>query len=124
MNIRRTLISALFGLVFIGMTAFGAEAATQQAKLSWSATSMVNADRTAIERKTGPTGTYAQIGTTTGATVLTFTDATVVQGTVYCYRYMVGNAIGNSVPSDEGCNGTMGVPNKPGPLTITIEIVP
>ena len=55
-----------------------------------------------MERKTGPTGTYAPIATTgTGAT--TYVDSTVVAGTTYCYRVSASNALGGSGYSNEAC---------------------
>jgi len=55
-----------------------------------------------VERKTGPTGTYAPIATTgTGAT--TYVDSTVVAGTTYCYRVRASNALGGSGYSNEAC---------------------
>jgi|GEM_PF-448032 len=53
-----------------------------------------------IERKTGTSGTYAQIGTT-NTNVVTFTDNTGVPGTTYYYRVCAYNSQGNSSYSNE-----------------------
>jgi hypothetical protein len=64
-----------------------------------------NANGTAffkVERKTGTTGTYSQIGTTpTGAT--SFSDSTLTSGTTYCYRVRASNSSGDSPYSNEAC---------------------
>jgi hypothetical protein len=55
-----------------------------------------------IERRTGPTGVYAQIATTsTGA--IEYVDTTPVTGTTYCYRVRASNAGGDSDYSNEAC---------------------
>ncbi len=76
---------SLFTLILVGGAVFTAGVASAaQISLSW----VDNSGGTAtfgVERKTGTTGTYAQIGTT-GAGVTTFADSTVVAGTTYCYR--------------------------------------
>lgn len=54
-----------------------------------------------IERKTGGTGTYAEIATT-GADITSLTDAgPLAQGTVYYYRVTALGAGGDSFPSGE-----------------------
>lgn len=53
-----------------------------------------------IERKTGASGTYSQIGTT-GAQVTTYTDAGLSEGELYTYRVRAYNAVGNSSYSNE-----------------------
>ena len=55
-----------------------------------------------IERKTGTTGTFAQIATT-AANVALYVDATVVSGTTYCYRVRAYNSAGNSAYTNEAC---------------------
>jgi hypothetical protein len=54
-----------------------------------------------IERKTGTTGTFAQIATT-AANVELYADATAVSGT-YCYRVRAYNSAGNSAYTNEVC---------------------
>ena len=69
-----------------------------------------NANGTAffkVERKTGTTGTYTQIGTTpTGVT--TYVDSTLATGTTYCYRVRASNSFGDSPYSNEACRTTGG----------------
>ena len=55
-----------------------------------------------IERKTGTTGTFAQIATT-AANVAFYADTTVVTGTTYCYRVRANNGAGNSAYTNEAC---------------------
>jgi hypothetical protein len=55
-----------------------------------------------VERKTGTTGTYGQIGTTAmGAT--SYVDTAVTTGTTYCYRVRASNESGDSGYSNEAC---------------------
>lgn len=96
-------------------------AATQNAVLTW--TDLAGETGYKIERKAGPTGTYAQIGTTL-AGVVTYTDVNLTQGTNFCWRVTATNAVGDGVPSDEVCMATAGVPGKVGGLNVTIQIVP
>jgi hypothetical protein len=56
-----------------------------------------------IERRTGTTGTYAQIATT-AAGVTSFVDTTVVADTIYCYRVGASSAGIVSGYSNEACN--------------------
>lgn len=55
-----------------------------------------------IERKTGTTGTYAQIFKT-AANVTTYTDATAVAGTLYCYRLKAFSTSSQSAYSADAC---------------------
>ena len=55
-----------------------------------------------IERKLGSTGTYAQI-TTVGSTVTSYTDASVVSASMYCYRTQAFNSTQTSAYSNEAC---------------------
>ena len=114
------ILSILAVLIFIAMPIIG-QAATQQAVLTW--TDLTNETGYVVERKIGPTGTYAQVGTTL-AGVVTYTDLNLVQGTNYCWHVSGVNAVGNGVPSDDACMSTVGVPGKVGGLNVTIQIVP
>ena len=58
-----------------------------------------------IQRKTGVTGTYVQIGTP-GANVTTYADGTVTDGTLYYYRVSATNATGDSAFSNEASGTT------------------
>lgn len=60
-----------------------------------------------IERKTGTTGTFAQIATT-AANVALYADTTVVTGTTYCYRVRAYNGAGNSAYTNETCTAGAG----------------
>ena len=97
------------------------EAATQQAVLTW--TDLPNEDSYVIERKVGPTGAYAQVGTAT-KDVVTFTDPDLAQGTNFCWHVAGKNAIGTGPFSDDVCVATAGVPGKVGGLKVIIQIIP
>ena len=58
-----------------------------------------------IERKIGPTGTYAQIASV-GANVTSYVDSNVLNATTYCYRLNAFNAYGTSPYSPEACATT------------------
>jgi hypothetical protein len=58
-----------------------------------------------IQRKTGVAGTYATIKTT-GANVTTYTDSSVIDGTLYYYRVCATNPAGNSAFSNEASGTT------------------
>jgi hypothetical protein len=96
----------IFGVLLVASTLFatGAEKAAQlaaQLTLDW----MDKTGGTAnfiIERKTGATGTYARIATTSPG-ITTYVDSTVAAGTTYCYRVKASNALGDSGYSNEAC---------------------
>lgn len=111
------LLVVLVGLCFTSR----ASAATQNAVLTW--TDLPTETSYAIERKVSSTGTYVQVGTV-GASVTTFRDLNLAQGTAFCWRVTAVNAVGAGVPSDDACMGTAGVPGKVGGLNVLIEIVP
>jgi hypothetical protein len=92
----------MFGAMLVASTlvAAGAERAARLT-LDW----VDNAGGIAnfiIERKTGTTGTYARIATTSMG-ITTYTDSAVVAGTTYCYRVKASNASGESGYSNEAC---------------------
>jgi hypothetical protein len=62
---------------------------------------------TAIDRKTGTTGTYAQIATRSPG-IVSYADTTVVAGTTYCYRVRAFNSAGFSPYSNEACGASSG----------------
>ncbi|NOT57245.1 MAG: hypothetical protein HOP18_21795 [Deltaproteobacteria bacterium] len=88
--------------------------AASQLTITWSDRSS-NEDGFKVERKTGTTGTYAQIAQV-GANVISFIDSTVTVGTTYCYRVRAFNSAGNSAYSNEDC-GT--APSVSFTLTVT-----
>jgi hypothetical protein len=73
--------------------------------LSWTDASS-NESGFRIERKTGPTGTYAEIGTT-GLNVRVYSDAAVSASTAYTYRVRAYNASGSSAYSNEASATTL-----------------
>lgn len=95
--------------------------ATQQAVLSW--TDLPNETSYVIERKIGPTGTYAQVGTTL-TNIITFTDPALTQGTNYCWHVAGINTVGAGPFSDDACMSTVGIPGKVGGLTVIIQLGP
>ena len=72
-----------------------------QLTLTWTDNS-TNEDGFSIERKIGPTGTFAQIATI-GASATSYIDSTVASATTYCYRLLAFNVAGNSAYSSEAC---------------------
>jgi transcriptional regulator CtsR len=90
--------------------------ATNQIKLTWRDNAT---DETGfkIERKTGATGTWAQIATT-GANVVTYTNTGLAANTTYYYRVRAYNASGNSPYSNEAYTATF-IVNPPSTLVAT-----
>jgi hypothetical protein len=60
-----------------------------------------------INRKTGSTGTYAQVGT---ITTTSFADSNVVASTQYCYTVQASNSTSSSPVSNELCASTASAP--------------
>ena len=58
-----------------------------------------------VQRKTGTTGTYADIASV-GANVTSYTDSSLMNATTYCFRVNAFNANGNSPYSPEACGTT------------------
>ena len=91
-----------FVAILICSAVFAAHTASAaQLALTW----VDNAGGTAyfeVERKTGTTGTYAQIATT-GFGITTYADSTITVGTTFCYRVRASNTFGNSGYSNEAC---------------------
>jgi hypothetical protein len=93
---------AVFATV-LGVLALGVEVASAaQLNLRWDDND--NGTSTfKIERKTGTSGTYAQIATTAlGAT--SYVDTSVVANTTYCYRLKSSTSAGDSPYSNEACD--------------------
>src|SRR5437667_1779439 len=80
------------------------ESDAAQLTLTWTDNS-TNEAGFAIERKTGPTGTFAQIGTV-GSNVTSYIDSALASLTTYCYRIAAFNGAGNSAYSGEACGTT------------------
>jgi len=81
------------------------ESDAAQLTLTWTDNS-TNEDGFAIERKTGPTGTFAQIATV-GPRVTSYVDSGIASVTTYCYRLLAFNTAGNSAYSNEACGTTL-----------------
>jgi hypothetical protein len=73
-------------------------------QLSWLDNSS-NESGFAIQRKTGTTGTFAQIATV-GANVTSYKDTGLSAGTTYCYRVKAQNSAGDSGYTNEACKTT------------------
>jgi transcriptional regulator CtsR/regulation of enolase protein 1 (concanavalin A-like superfamily) len=93
----------------LSATAFSAA----QVDLSWSDNSS-NETGFLLERKTGSGGTYAQIAALS-ANVISYSDTTAVDSTIYFYRIRATNANGNSSYSNEATVTTPGPPPVPLP---------
>src|SRR5262245_5270292 len=83
-----------FLLTLLTILSSSAVVTAAQLTLSWSDNS-TNEDGFRIERRTGTTGTYAEIATI-GANTASYTDANLANGTTYCYRVRAYNAAGMS----------------------------
>jgi hypothetical protein len=75
-----------------------------------------------IERKLGPTGTFAEVGRV-GANIVTYPDPNLAYGTAYCYRVRAFNADGDSAYTNEACGTTKAnpLPNAPTGLTVVAQ---
>jgi hypothetical protein len=88
---------------------------TGSVKLTWKDNSVFDV-QTRIERRTNPTGLYAEIGRV-GVDVITYKDTTVARGATYTYRVRVfavgdylteySNEITISVPSNTGSSALL-----------------
>jgi len=75
-----------------------------QLTLTWTDNSD-NEDGFRIERKTGTSGTFAQIATV-GANVTSYIDSGLTSGSTFCYRLLAYNVAGDSAYSNEACGTT------------------
>jgi len=85
-------------------------ASSTQTNLAWTDNSS-NETGFRIERKTGATGTWAEIATT-GANVASYSNSGLTAGTVYYYRVRAYNSVGTSGYSNEAttaCSLPIGV---------------
>ena len=96
------LLSFLFTLLTVLSSPAAITAA--QLTLSWSDNSN-NEDGFRIEKRTGTTGTYAEIAAL-GVNAASYTDVNLANGTTYCYRVRAYNAGGASGYSNEQCATT------------------
>jgi transcriptional regulator CtsR len=81
---------------------------SNRVSLSWTDNSN-NETGFKIQRKTGVSGTYADIGTT-GANATSYNDTTVMDGTLYYYQVCATNATGDSAFSNQA-SGTTALAN-------------
>jgi hypothetical protein len=72
-----------------------------QLTLNWQDNS-TNEDNFAIQRKTGTSGTYAQIAMV-AANIVSYMDNGVSSGVTYCYRVDAINSAGASAYTNEAC---------------------
>ncbi len=95
---RPAVVPWLFLLLILG---WSAEAIGQQLTATWVDGS---ADELgfSVERASGTTGTFAEIGTT-GPGITVYTDATIAASTTYCYRVRAYNATAYSAYSNVAC---------------------
>ena len=103
MSLRRKLsqLTVLIPLVLITTMIWHREAHAAQLNLTWSDISN-NEDGFKIERKTGTSGTFAQIAMV-GPDITTYTDSVLASQTTYCYRVRAFNTFGDSAYSNENC---------------------
>ena len=89
-----------FGLVITDHVANAA-----QLTLSWSDASD-NEDGFGIERRPGTSGSFSKVATVS-SNVVTYTDASLLSGTQYCYRVNAFNTAGSSAYTNEICGTTL-----------------
>jgi len=94
------VVSLLVGVWGVGVTS--AVAATGQLTATWTDDTPTDHDGFRIERKTGTTGSYAQIATV-GPTVMSYLDTGLAVGSTYCYQVAAYNAAGDSPYTPEVC---------------------
>src|SRR5712691_4791460 len=92
--------------LLVAATIYHAEATAAQLTLTWKNNS-TNESGFKIERKTGTSGTYAQVATV-GVNVTSYIDSSLATGTTYCYQVRAFNSPGDSTPSNEACSTTAG----------------
>ena len=104
MKFSSSQIRILFLLCAFTAITWQSAAMAAQLQLTWSDNST---DETGfkVQRKTGTTGTYADIASV-GANVTSYTDASLMNATTYCFRVNAFNANGNSPYSPEACGTT------------------
>ncbi len=101
-----------------GLTATGVS--TSQINLAWTDNS-TNETGFRVERKTGSTGTWAQI-VSLGANVRTYSNTGLAADTTYYYRVRAYHASGNSAYSNEAMAATTSatLPRAPSGLTMSV----
>jgi len=122
----KTIWSLILVIALTMFTVGPSMAVTQDATVAWTAPTLNPSSVTGykIERCQGAGCTAFLPLATVNATTLTYLDANLAQGTVFCYREIATSAAGDGQPSPPGCSSTAGVPGAPGQPTITITIKP
>lgn len=85
----------------LGVLGWSGETFAGRLQLTWTDNSN-NEDGFKIQRKTGTTGTFAQIASV-GANVASYTDSNLSEGQTFCYRVNAFNAAGESAFTPEAC---------------------
>jgi fibronectin type 3 domain-containing protein len=111
-RLKRSRLFLLFALATLSMVSGPSMSDAAQLTLTWVDNSGGQA-AFSIERKTGATGTYAEIAQQS-AGVVSYVDAAVSDGTAYCYRVRAFDSAGTSAYSNEAC-GSPG-----GSFTVTV----
>ena len=111
----RVLTVAAFATLGLVLGLGNTPAHAAQLTASWSHANPELLTGFKLERKTGATGTFAQVATT-GPAVLAYLDTTLTAGTAYCYRVRAYNAAGDSPYTAEAC----GVAPTPVVRTLTL----
>ena len=91
-------------VVLVGLAGGLSEAMAADITLSWTDNSN-NESGFLIQRKTGTSGTFAQIATV-GTNVKSYVDTGLAASTTFCYRVRAFNSAGNSAFTPEGCKTT------------------
>jgi hypothetical protein len=124
--VRSFLFRIFVFLLFLGISSIFSEIAQNSAyaaslQLSWTDNS-ANEDGFNIERKLGPGGTFAVVGSV-GANVTSYTDANLTDSTTYCYRVNAFNSAGPSPYSAEVCGTTLTPPSGSQTFILAVEAV-
>jgi hypothetical protein len=104
MKFNSNLIRIFFFFGAAAVISWQSRAMAAQLQLSWVDNSTDESGFN-IERKSGTTGTYAQIASV-GANVISYTDSSLTNSTTYCYRVNAFNTAGTSPYSPEVCATT------------------
>ena len=91
-------------LVVLAVVVWPIESYSAQLMLTWT-DNATNEDGFAVARKTGSTGTFAQIATV-GPNLTSYADSAAAAVTTYCYRVAAFNIAGSSAYSSEACGTT------------------
>ncbi len=106
-------------VALVGLASGLSEAVAADITLSWTDNSN-NESGFLIQRKTGTSGTFAQIATV-GTNVRSYVDSGLAAATTFCYRVRAFNSAGNSAFTPEGCKTTPGGTPPAGASTVFLE---